>query len=165
MTKPFHNKLIIAMAGVLCLGITVYQPASAQRKKHPRNAAPTSPAPARDTTAKPPMIKPGPKAGPKPFAEVITDKAKTDSGLFNIYKQDDRFFFEIADSLLGRDILVVNRISKSAAGLRAMMMGFSGDIIGENVIRFEKGPNNRIFLKNISYADVSKTPPNPCSPL
>lgn len=161
MSKPFHHKLIIAVAGVLCLGITAYQPASAQRKKHNRNAAPTTPAPAKDTTGKPPMIKPGPKPGPKPFAEVITDKAKADSGLFNIYKQDDRFFFEIPDSLLGRDVLVVNRISKSAAGLRAMMMGFSGDIIGENVIRFEKGPNHRIFLKNISYADVSKDSTQP----
>lgn len=161
MIKPIHHKLIIAMAGALCLGTTVYQPASAQRKKQSRNATPTTPAPAKDSTGKPPMIKPGPKPGPKPFAEVITDKAQADSGLFNIYKLDDRFFFEIPDSLLGRDVLVVNRISKSAAGLRAMMMGFSGDIIGENVIRFEKGPNNRIFLKNISYADVSKDSTQP----
>ncbi|MBO9728127.1 MAG: zinc-dependent metalloprotease [Chitinophaga sp.] len=149
------------MAGAFCLGTAVLQPASAQRKKHSKNATPTTPAPAKDSTGKPPMIKPGPKPGPKPFAEVITDKAKSDSGLFNIYKQDDRFFFEIPDTLLGRDVLVVNRISKSAAGLRAMMMGFSGDIINENVIRFEKGPNNRIFLKNISYSEVSKDSTQP----
>ncbi|NLR61084.1 zinc-dependent metalloprotease [Chitinophaga polysaccharea] len=149
------------MAGALCLSTVVLQPAAAQRKKHSKNASPTTPAPAKDTTGKAPMIKPGPKQGPKPFAEVITDKAKSDSGLFNIYKLDDRFFFEIPDSLLGRDILVVNRISKSAAGLRAMMMGFSGDIINENVIRFEKGPNNRIFLKNISYSEVSKDSTQP----
>lgn len=161
MSKPFHNKLIIAMAGAICLGTAVFHPAEAQRKKHSRNAAPTTPAPAKDSTGKPPMIKPGPKPGPKPFAEIITDKAKSDSGLFNIYKLDDRFFFEIPDTLLGRDILVVNRISKSAAGLRAMMLGFSGDIINENVIRFEKGPNNRIFLKNISYSEVSKDSTQP----
>lgn len=161
MSKPLHNKLIIAMAGALCLGTAVFHPAAAQRKKHARNAVPTTPAPAKDSTGKPPMIKPGPKPGPKPFAEVITDKAKSDSGLFNIYKLDDRFFFEIPDTLLGRDVLVVNRIAKSAAGLRAMMMGFSGDIINENVIRFEKGPNNRIFLKNISYSEVSKDSTQP----
>ncbi|WP_248277101.1 zinc-dependent metalloprotease [Chitinophaga sp. Ak27] len=161
MSQPIQHKLILAMAGVLCLSTVVLQPAAAQRKKHSKNASPTTPAPAKDTTGKAPMIKPGPKQGPKPFAEVITDKAKSDSGLFNIYKLDDRFFFEIPDSLLGRDILVVNRISKSAAGLRAMMMGFSGDIINENVIRFEKGPNNRIFLKNISYSEVSKDSTQP----
>ncbi|MCW3468044.1 zinc-dependent metalloprotease [Chitinophaga nivalis] len=160
MSKPFHNKLMIAMAGALCLGTTIGMPANAQRKKNAGTPAPSTAA-AKDSTGKPPMIKPGPKAGPKSFGEVINEKAKADSGLFNIYKQDDRFFFEIPDSLLGRDVLVVNRISKSAAGLRAQMMGFSGDIIGENVIRFERGPNNRIFLKNISYSDVSKDSTQP----
>ncbi|MFY0256428.1 zinc-dependent metalloprotease [Chitinophaga sp. 30R24] len=161
MNKPTNHKLIVAMAALLCLGTTVLRPAYAQGKKHAGNTTPTTPAPAKDSTGKPPMIKPGPKAGPKPFADVITDKAQSDSGLFNIYKQEDHYFFEIPDSLLGRDILVVNRLSKSAAGLRAMMMGFSGDIIGENVIRFEQGPNQRIFLKNISYSEVSKDSTQP----
>ncbi|WP_343746997.1 zinc-dependent metalloprotease [Chitinophaga sp.] len=160
MYKPRHLKLMLAAAGIACLSTSVSTPAAAQRKK--KNATPpTTTAPAKDTTAKPPMIKPGPKPAVKPFAEVINDKATADSGLFNVYKQDDRYFFEIADSLLGRDVLVVNRISKSAAGLRAQMMGFSGDIIGENVIRFEKGPNSRIFLKNISYSEVSKDSTQP----
>lgn len=160
MYKSINLKLMVAVAGLACIGSSVSFTANAQRKK--KSAAPTpAAAPAKDTTAKPSMIKPGPKAGPKPFAEIITDKASADSGLFNIYKQDDRYFFEIADSLLGRDILVVNRLSKSAAGLRVQMMGFSGDIIGENVVRFEKGPNNRIFLKNISYSDVSKDSTQP----
>jgi hypothetical protein len=74
---------------------------------------------------------------------------------------EDKVYFEIADSLLGRDILVVNRISKSAAGLRAMFYGYSGDQIGENVIRFDKGPNNRIFLKNVSYSEISKDSTQP----
>ncbi|PSL47160.1 uncharacterized protein DUF5118 [Chitinophaga niastensis] len=161
MSNPLHNKLLIAVTGAICLGSAAYSPANAQRKKHSTTPASTTPAATKDSTGKPPMIKPGPKPGVKPFGEVITDKAKADSGLFNIYKLDDHFFFEIPDSLLGRDILVVNRISKSAAGLRSQMMGFSGDIIGENVIRFEKGPNNRIFLKNISYADVSKDSTQP----
>ncbi|CAL1520488.1 hypothetical protein MMC2321_04253 [Chitinophaga sp. MM2321] len=148
------------MAAAICLSSTVYNSANAQRKKN-SSTPPVTTSAAKDSTGKPPMIKPGPKPGVKPFADVITNKAKADSGLFNIYKQDDRYFFEIHDSLLSRDVLVVNRISKSAAGLRVRMMGFSGDIIGENVIRFEKGPNDRIFLKNISYADVSKDSSQP----
>jgi hypothetical protein len=126
MSKPFNNKLIIAMAGAICLGTAVFHPAEAQRKKHSRNATPTTPAPAKDSTGKPPMIKPGPKQGPKPFAEIITDKAKSDSGLFNIYKQEDRFFFEIPDSLIGRDVLVVNIISYSAGVFRSILLGFRG---------------------------------------
>src|SRR5688572_17958643 len=56
--------------------------------------------------------------GPKQFKDVITSKAVSDDGLFCIHKQDDKYYFEIGDTLLGREILVVNRISKAAAGMR-----------------------------------------------
>lgn len=104
-------------------------------------------------TAKP--VPPKPTSGPRPYSEVITAKAKTDDGLFKIHKVEDVYFFEIADELLGRDILIVNRIAKAAAETRVQMMGYAGDQIGENVVRFEKGPNNKIFLKSISYREMS----------
>src|SRR5690606_4426301 len=69
---------------------------------------------------------------------------------------DDKYFFEIPDSVLGREILVVNRISKAAAGARSGFAGYAGDQIGDNVITFEKGPNNKIFLKSISYQESSR---------
>ena len=59
------------------------------------------------------------RTGPKPYKDVITDKAKTDEGLFKVHKIEDKYFFEIPDSLLNREILVVNRISKAAAGMRS----------------------------------------------
>ncbi|HEY0433765.1 MAG TPA: zinc-dependent metalloprotease, partial [Chitinophagaceae bacterium] len=98
---------------------------------------------------------------PKPYHEVITDKAKTDKGLFKVHKLDDKYFFEIPDSLLGREILVVNRISKAAAGMRNGFFGYAGDQIGQNVIRFEKGPNNKVFLRTISYAEYAKDSTSP----
>ncbi|MBC8985164.1 zinc-dependent metalloprotease [Pedobacter sp. N36a] len=94
--------------------------------------------------------------GPKPYADVITAKAKTDKGLFKVHTIEDRYFFEIPDSLLDRDILVVNRISKAAAGNRSQMMGYGGDQIGDNVISFQKGPANKLFLKSISYTERSQ---------
>ncbi|GAB3935759.1 zinc-dependent metalloprotease [Mucilaginibacter myungsuensis] len=94
------------------------------------------------------------KPAPKPFKQVITDKAISRKGLFNVHKVDDKFFFEIGDSILNRDILVVNRISKAGAETRAVD-GYAGDQIGENVIRFEKGPNNRIFMRKISFRAYS----------
>ena len=92
-----------------------------------------------------------PKPGPKPYKEVITDKAKTSKGFFTIHKIEDKYYFEIPPKLLGRDILMVNRVSKSSVESPKAFGGYAGDEIGGNVIRFEKGPNNRIFLKNISY--------------
>ncbi|MGC4102278.1 MAG: zinc-dependent metalloprotease [Ferruginibacter sp.] len=93
-----------------------------------------------------------PKPGPKPYKEVITDKAKTSRGLFVVHKVEDKYYFELPQKLLGRDILVVNRISKSSVESPKQFNGYAGDEIGSNVIRFEKGPNNKIFLKNISYS-------------
>lgn len=94
--------------------------------------------------------------GPKPYRQVITNKAKTTSGLFMVHKVDNSYFFEIPDSVLNRDLLVVNRISKSAADIRKGFSGYAGDEIGENVIRFEKGPNDKLFMKSISYSEQSK---------
>jgi hypothetical protein len=94
--------------------------------------------------------------GPKPYSEVITDKAKTNKGLLVTHRVDDKYYFEIPDSLLNRDILVVNRISKAPAGARAGFLGYAGDQISENVITFEKGPANKIFLRSISYTEVGR---------
>ncbi|MDB5116835.1 MAG: hypothetical protein JWQ79_2327 [Mucilaginibacter sp.] len=94
------------------------------------------------------------RVAPKPYKTVITDKAITHKGLFKTHKVDDHYFFEIGDSVLNREILVVNRIAKAGAEVRAAD-GYAGDQIGSCVIRFEKGPGNRIFMRKISYSTYS----------
>ncbi|MBE7172227.1 MAG: zinc-dependent metalloprotease [Williamsia sp.] len=96
------------------------------------------------------------KSGPKSYRDVITPKAITSKGLFVIHRVEDKWYLELADSLLGRDILVVNRLSKAAAGMRNYTYGYAGDQIGNNVIQFERGPNNKIFLKKISFDEISR---------
>ncbi|WP_066830858.1 zinc-dependent metalloprotease [Rufibacter ruber] len=91
---------------------------------------------------------------PKPYTEVITDKAQSKAGFFKTHKVEDKYFFELADSVLGREILVVNRISKAGAEVRSSS-GYAGDQIGSAVIMFEKGPDDRIFMRKISYATYS----------
>jgi hypothetical protein len=104
-----------------------------------------------DSTKKlPGAIMSAKKAEPKPYATVITSKAITRRGMITTHTVDDKFFFEIADSTLGRDILVVSRISKAGAEVRSAS-GYAGDQIGSSVIRFEKGPNNRIFMRKVSF--------------
>lgn len=120
-----------------------------------------TPAPSTPSTI-PPAIGATPfKTGPKPYKEVITDKAVTKKGLFHVHKIEDKWFFEIGDTVLGRDILIVNRISKAPANTRAGFFGYAGDEINENVIRFEKGPNNKIFLRNISFTVYAKDSTKP----
>jgi uncharacterized protein DUF4953/uncharacterized protein DUF5117/uncharacterized protein DUF5118 len=142
--------LLFALTGSLFM-------ASAQdRRQTPvRSATPTT-----DTSRpRPPVILP--KPGPKPYKEVITSKAVTRKGLFTIHKLDDKYFFEMGDSVMGRDILVVNRISKAPINTRSGFLGFAGDAINENVIRFERGPNNRVFLRNISFSVYAKDSTKP----
>ncbi len=70
-----------------------------------------------------------------------------------VHKVDDNYYFEIPDSLLGRDILVVCRIAQGAAGIRPEYTGYAGDQIGNTVIRFEKGPGSKLFLRRITFED------------
>ncbi|MBO9571372.1 MAG: zinc-dependent metalloprotease, partial [Chitinophagaceae bacterium] len=93
-----------------------------------------------------------PKPGPKPYTEIIPDRAISKKGLVWVHKVDEKWFFELRDSLFNRDLLVVNRISKAPADTRSGFFGYAGDEINQNIIRFEKGPNNRIFLRDISYS-------------
>lgn len=84
---------------------------------------------------------------PKAYKEVITDKAITDDGLFKVHKVEDKYYFEIPDSLFDRDLLVVSRVAKAAA--ESAFKG--GDEIGEKQVLFSKGPNNKVYLKMLSY--------------
>jgi len=114
----------------------------------------------RDTT-RTSFTNPGRGTGPRPYKEVITDKAKSDEGLFKVHKVDDKYYFEIPDSLLGRDIMVVNRVTKSSINSPKGFGGYAGDQINESVIRFEKAPANKIYLKSVSYSIMSKDSTQP----
>lgn len=148
----------VHMRSTLLLLLFSISSIAAIAQTRPTQAPPTgtSTTPPQGTTPPAP-----PRTGPKPYKEVITDKAQTRKGLFSVHKVDDKWFFEIGDSLLGRDILVVNRIIKAPIDTRSGFFGFAGDDINENVIRFEKGPNNKVFLRNISFSVYSKDSTSP----
>ena len=82
----------------------------------------------------------------KTYSDIITDKAVTDNGLFDVHKIDDKYYYEINDSLLGRDMLMVTRIVKMATELPLNRHKMS-----EQVLKWEKFDNN-ILLKQASYS-------------
>lgn len=91
--------------------------------------------------------------GLKPYASVITPKARSSHGFITIHKVNDAYFMEIPDSILNRDILIVNRISKAPASLQKSRVGYPGDILGSKVIRFENKDNKRILVREYSYRE------------
>ena len=82
----------------------------------------------------------------KTYSDVITDKAVTDSGLFEVHKVDGKYYYEIHDSLLGRDMLMVTRIAKMA---KEIPLG--AHKLSEQVLSWQKFDQN-ILLKELSYS-------------
>lgn len=107
----------------------------------------------KETTDKKPAAQ---STGVKPYAEIITKDAKTSTGYFKVHAVNGKFFFELPDSIMGRDILVVNRISKAPVSSKKRQAGYPGDQIGENVVRFENAPGNKVFIRSISYLEHAK---------
>ena len=143
MRKPYY---------FLCLLATTCMLANAQKKTPEQTATSDTIKTANNR----------PVAQPRPYEEVITAKAITQNGLFKVHKVDERYFFEIADSLLGRDILVVNRLAKTSTAFSvSSSSAYGGDIINEKQIRFDKSPNNKIFLRTISFSVYSRDSTKP----
>ena len=116
-----------------------FSSAKAQTKKKKKNVAET-------TTSAP---KPKPKNGIKPYGEVITKDAKTDKGLFDVHFVDDKYYYEIPDSLFGREMLMVTRIAKTADGI-----GFGGGKTNTQSLRWEKKAK-MVVLRVVGHENVA----------
>jgi hypothetical protein len=83
---------------------------------------------------------------------VIPARAVTDEGVFDVHRVDDRWFFEIPDSLLGRDMLFISRI----AGVPSGFGGFTsaGTSLHERVLRFER-TGDRIIARYMRFDAVA----------
>jgi hypothetical protein len=92
----------------------------------------------------------------KPYKDVITADMKTSNGFILVHQKDDKYYFEVPNKVLGRDILIVSRISKASAEMRNGSNGYAGDQIGETVFRFEMGPSKKLFMRRISYREYSE---------
>ena len=69
--------------------------------------------------------------------EELLKGAVTDKGMFNVHRKGTDFLFEIPDSLMGRDILIVNKISGVPYALNDAGVN-KGMGYGEKIVRFRK---------------------------
>ena len=134
MTQKLLSRILIVF---LFLGVTLNT--EAQRKKRKKKG---------NKTAVIPKKKPS-KKGIKPYGKVVTKKHKTDEGLFKIHSKDNNYLFEIPDSLLNREMLMVTRIAKTASGI-----GFGGGKQNTQVLRWVKN-QKKILLKVVSHNVVA----------
>ena len=88
--------------------------------------------------------------GMKPYSEVITDEAESDEGLFDVHKVDTDYYYEIPDSLLSREMLLVSRIAETQRNI-----GYGGEKLNTQVVRWQK-KDDSILLRHVSYENVAQ---------
>src|ERR1700744_2733211 len=112
-----------------------------------------------DTTSRPMGAPRGeaPKSAIKPYKEVITAKAVSKSGLFTVHHVEDKWYFEVPDSIIGREFMAITRYSKTPGGAGI----YGGEIVNQQTMVWEKGPDNKLFLRTITLISVAKDSTEP----
>jgi ribosomal protein S18 acetylase RimI-like enzyme len=137
---------------LLALALLATTVVMAQQPDSPRVPAPVGGVPRGGAGAFPGLG--GAATGkPRPYKEVITDKAVTKKGLFTVHKVEDKYYFEISDTLLGREILAVTRFTKVPGGGGQ----YGGEEVNEQSIRFEKGPSSNLFVRVVALISTADT--------
>ena len=135
MTNRFLTSLLTLM---LIVGMTSTVEAQKKRKRKKDKTAVPAPAPK-------------PKKGAiQPYNKVVTKDAKTDEGLFKVHTIDDKYLYEIPDSLLEREMLMVTRIAKNTSNNRS----FGGQKANTQVLRWQK-KGKKIVLRVVSHNTVA----------
>ena len=120
-------------------------PALAQKKKKKGDDIPPK---AADSPAEKKEEKK--ESGPiLPYEKVITSKARTDEGMFRVHRVDDKYYYEIPDSLELREMLMVTRIARTAENI-----GYGGENIRNQVVRWQK-KDKKVLLRIVSFNNVA----------
>ncbi len=93
------------------------------------------------------------KVKAKAYTDFVTPKTKTDEGLFNVHKNDNKFLYEIPKSYLGKEMILVTRIKDIPADLGGGYVN-AGSKINTQVIVWEAF-QNKILLKVKSYNAIA----------
>ncbi|BAV05379.1 protein of unknown function [Filimonas lacunae] len=90
----------------------------------------------------------GEKAMPA-VKDFVKAGSKAYKGMFNVYVQDGKYFVEVPDRLMERDILTSITIIRGSAQRKRnpnMRFGFAGDAVNDRVIRFRKAAGHRLEI-------------------
>lgn len=88
----------------------------------------------------------------KSYDSIITDEAKTDDGLFTVHKVEEKYYYEIPDTLLGEEMLLVSRIAGTQNDLSFGGAGMKAR--SQQVVRWQK-KDNKILLRHVSHESVA----------
>ncbi|MEJ6675376.1 MAG: DUF5118 domain-containing protein, partial [Polaribacter sp.] len=83
------------------------------------------------------------------YTDFVTPNTKTDEGLFNVHKNNNKFLYEIPKSYFGKEMILVTRIKEIPADLGGGYVN-AGSKINTQVVVWEAF-QNKILLKVKSY--------------
>ena len=86
---------------------------------------------------------------PRPYATVITARAKTRKGVFDVHQIGSRLYFELPADQLNKDFVITSVLAGGATSI-----GINGTLGTDRVIRFERR-DNRIFVRDVNYNNVA----------
>lgn len=95
------------------------------------------------------------RQGPRAYRDVITSKAVSQKGMITVHRVDDKYYFEVPNTILGREILAVTRYIKVPAISGAGRGAYGGEVANQQTLAFEKGPNSNIFLRTITLINAA----------
>jgi len=142
MTINFrHLRFATILALIFVSGLNSVQ---AQDRSKPATPTTEPAKPASSAAATPP------KTGIRPYKEVITDKAKTDKGLFKVHRLDGKYFYEIPDSLFNREMLVVTRYSRTPT----IDGTYGGEELNEQIWKWQRR-DKQVMIRIPSYNNIA----------
>lgn len=94
-----------------------------------------------------------PESAIKEYGKVITKDAVSDEGLFTVHKVDKKYYFEIPNKYLNKDMLLVSRLSKLPSNLGGGYVN-AGSETNEQLVVWERF-QDKILIKSKSYNAVA----------
>lgn len=95
------------------------------------------------------------RQGPRAYRDVITNKAISQKGMITVHRVDDKYYFEVPNNILGREILAVTRYIKVPAISGNGRGAYGGEVANQQTLAFEKGPNSNVFLRTITLVNAA----------
>ena len=98
----------------------------------------------------------------KQQAEAPKDSVKVEKpdvdhpGLFHVTKMKNDWFFEIPDSLIGREFLTTVRYTSTPAGIGK----FGGEQVNQQTVYFQTAPDDMLLLRSRLFINVADTAEN-----
>ncbi|RMG31432.1 MAG: DUF5117 domain-containing protein [Bacteroidetes bacterium] len=136
----FDRRFWLSCLCFLCAGLLSVTQLQAQEEEAPEPRSETNGGPGKS------------KSKFKAYKDVITEKAISDTGLFDVHKVEENYYFEIPDSLLNREILVVSRMSGTIPNFTFGGAGMKTR--PQQVVRWQRH-DNQLLLRSVSYTNVA----------